>query len=77
MVRFKKFQQTAGNKVAQAITPILKGQFDLITTEPLPNTLLALVTHGEFKESERRIKGKVERLREGLKSHQPKTPDKP
>jgi hypothetical protein len=76
MARFKKPQKTAGNKVAQAIIPILKAHFDAVSTEPLPNTLMALVVRGEFKESEERIKAKVERLREGIKQQNP-PPKKP
>jgi hypothetical protein len=71
MTRFKKTRKAAGKKVAQAITPILKAEFDAVTTEPLPNTLIALLARGEFKECEERIKAKVERLREGLKSQNP------
>jgi hypothetical protein len=63
MTRSPKSQKTAGEKVADAIAPVLKAQLDMVADEALPNTLMALLVRSEFKESEERIKARLERLR--------------
>ena len=64
MARSPKSQTTAGEKVADAIAPVLKAEFEMVVDEALPNTLMALLVRSEFKESEERIKARLERLRQ-------------